>query len=562
MAPPAFAACGLPGAWAHRPSWTVLDTDFQDGQHFLNALRAWQHHPGRPRMLHYVGITAVAPDCTAVHDLPQALAPHWVDLRPGFHRILLEHGQVSLTLCVGDVSAMLGEHVFQTDTLLARAPADKWEVQALARRCKRGTRFWVAAPSAGPMGNEHQSEKVAQLQSAGFQLDPTDIPTTAITGRFDPRWHISTSRTPSHHVQPVPARCAIVGAGITGASVAHALALRGWEVTVFDGQAQAACGASGLPVGLAVPHVSADDNPRSRMSRSGTHLLQQHARHLLLRGQDWEPSGVMERLPEGDSLWHARACWIKPAALVHAWLAHPGIRFVGASRVARLHHTDGLWHVFGPQDVHLGRFEAVVVANAMGCADLLAAVPTDGAAGLALQDKLAALQAVHGTLSQGRFTQEIAGLPAKPVNGDGCFISLDDTTGTQWFAGSTFETDAALAADGALQHAANMERLRHLLQIPGTDLIAALNRAPVSLWSSTRCVTHDRLPLVGPVDAAAGPGLWLSVGMGSRGLSFSALCAELLVARMGAEPLPLEFSLSLSLDANRPRRRPSAPDKH
>jgi tRNA 5-methylaminomethyl-2-thiouridine biosynthesis bifunctional protein len=45
--------------------------------------------------------------------------------------------------------------------------------------------------------------------------------------------------------------------------------------------------------------------------------------------------------------------------------------------------------------------------------------------------------------------------------------------------------------------------------------------------------------------------------MGSRGLSFSALCAELLAARLGAEPLPVEFSLSRSLDVNRVRRKPS-----
>ncbi|MFZ3220859.1 MAG: hypothetical protein WA174_12540, partial [Rhodoferax sp.] len=53
--------------------------------------------------------------------------------------------------------------------------------------------------------------------------------------------------------------------------------------------------------------------------------------------------------------------------------------------------------------------------------------------------------------------------------------------------------------------------------------------------------------------------LWLCVGMGSRGLSFTALCAELLAARLGAEPLPVEFSLSRSLDANRVRRlKPAA----
>jgi tRNA 5-methylaminomethyl-2-thiouridine biosynthesis bifunctional protein len=39
--------------------------------------------------------------------------------------------------------------------------------------------------------------------------------------------------------------------------------------------------------------------------------------------------------------------------------------------------------------------------------------------------------------------------------------------------------------------------------------------------------------------------------MGSRGLSFSVLCAELLAARLGAEPLPVEASLARVLHALR-----------
>jgi tRNA 5-methylaminomethyl-2-thiouridine biosynthesis bifunctional protein len=100
-----------------------------------------------------------------------------------------------------------------------------------------------------------------------------------------------------------------------------------------------------------------------------------------------------------------------------------------------------------------------------------------------------------------------------------------------------------------------MERLRRLLPLEGYDLPDTLDRGPVAQWTSTRCITHDRLPLVGPVETTAGPGLWLCVGMGARGLSLSALCAELLAARLGAEPLPVEFSLSRSLDVNRVRRK-------
>ncbi len=523
-------------------------------------------------MLHYVGIAKVALDFQRLAESfesdndyaegVQALARQIVGLGAGVHRILLSQAQVSLTLCLGDVPALLGEHVFQADTLIARPPADKWEVQALARRCKRGTRFWMPTVRAAHTIAHLALDLPAQLQAAGFVLDPAPDDSNALTGRFDPRWTISTGRTSNSHVQPEPARCAVVGAGIAGASVADAMARRGWQVTVFDRHAQPAGGASGLPVGLAVPNVSMDDSPRSRLSRCGTHLLQQHADRLLLRGQDWDPTGVLERLPDGTTRWHAQACWIKPAPLVRAWLAQPGIRFVGACHIAKIHRTDGLWQLQDQQSQDLGCFETVVVANAMASVDVLSSLHAESGLGTDLLDKLAALQAVHGTLSQGRYAQPIAGLPAVPVNGNGCFIPrIADADGDQWFAGSTFVTDATLAADGAAQHATNMDRLQQLLPMPGFPLVDALNRAPVSLWSSTRCVTHDRLPLVGPVDTASGPGLWLCAGLGSRGLSFAALCAELLVARLAAEPLPLAFNLSRSLDANRVRRRQTATPK-
>jgi tRNA 5-methylaminomethyl-2-thiouridine biosynthesis bifunctional protein len=46
--------------------------------------------------------------------------------------------------------------------------------------------------------------------------------------------------------------------------------------------------------------------------------------------------------------------------------------------------------------------------------------------------------------------------------------------------------------------------------------------------------------------------------MGSRGLSFAALCAELLAARLGGEPLPVPTSLARSLEVGRARRKSSA----
>ena len=70
-------------------------------------------------------------------------------------------------------------------------------------------------------------------------------------------------------------------------------------------------------------------------------------------------------------------------------------------------------------------------------------------------------------------------------------------------------------------------------------------------WAGVRCAYRDHLPVVGPLDAEQWPGLWLCTAFGSRGLSYSALCAELLAAWLHGEPLPLESRLAQSLRASR-----------
>ena len=566
--------CGLPEAWANRPAWTVLDTEFHAGKRFLETWLAWQNDPLRPRILHYVGVVAkeafaasfsiqshlTSTHATDLHRLNQELSAHCGKLEPGFHRITLERGAVSLTLCIGEEETMLGEHVFQANTLYALAPDTKWKAQLLARRCKRSARFCLSVPPTGAMSTSTEPQLATLLRGAGFQLDDRSINPTIWSGRFDPPWEIPTSRNPARQEAPAAARCAVIGAGVAGASIAYALALRGWQVTVFDQEATPAGAASGLPAGLAVPHVSADDSPRSRITRNGIFLLTQHANRLLESGQDWSQSGVLERRPDGTTLWHPQAAWVKPHRLVQAWLTQAGISFAGNTKIATLRRSDGLWSLCDVQGQTVGPFEVVVVASAMGCAAMLknsvAHVRPEYLPGSDLADKLTALQAIHGTLSHGTYAEVIPNLPATPVNGNGCFIPhVPDVAGERWCAGSTFEPDALTAADSWAQHASNMQRLEHLLPGVGRELAETLDRGPASQWSATRCVTHDRLPLVGPVGHDLDSGLWLCVGMGSRGLSFSALCAELLVARLCAEPLPIEFSLSRSLDANRVRHK-------
>jgi tRNA 5-methylaminomethyl-2-thiouridine biosynthesis bifunctional protein len=100
-------------------------------------------------------------------------------------------------------------------------------------------------------------------------------------------------------------------------------------------------------------------------------------------------------------------------------------------------------------------------------------------------------------------------------------------------------------------HYSNFERLQILSPVLANHLKPQFEGQHVRDWINTRCVTVDRLPVVGALGDAQETGLWVCAGMGSRGLSFSVLCAELLAAQWSGEPLPIEFNLAQSFNARR-----------
>ncbi|MDP1655977.1 MAG: FAD-dependent 5-carboxymethylaminomethyl-2-thiouridine(34) oxidoreductase MnmC [Hylemonella sp.] len=580
---------GLPQAWASQPTWRILDTHF-DLPRFLAIWHAWQADALRPRLLHMVALTPQPPDLSELQaaqasseqpQFVQELAGQWHGLLPGFHRLLLAQGQLALTLCVGELQPLLREQHFQADTVLldADAPWDRWSAKALARCCRRGTALVWVGSSPGP--NPTWRDVLGQ-NGFVFQDDQA---------QYAPPWELKSSREPLRTQAAAPATCAVIGAGLAGASVAAALARRGWQVQVFDTAAMPATGASGLPAGLVVPHVSADDSPRSRLSRAGVRLMLQEARRLLPEGVDWALSGVLEQrldgragLPEHwpaagreisrparpfdgatwhegtvavPALWHAQAAWIKPARLVQAWLAQPGVQFCGNAKVSALRKSgtssDATWQLLDRDGQLLGSANQVVLANASDAPRLLDSLRAE----LSELSQLPPVHEMRGVLSAGlRHAGDEAALPPFPVNGLGALIpSVPTEDGLAWYAGATYEAAHQPPAIAAEHHSSNLAKLRTLLPAAARTLAPAFAPEAARGWGGTRCVSADRLPLVGPLEDGAQPTLWINAAMGSRGLSFSLLCAELLAARLGAEPWPVEASLAHVLHA---RRRPAS----
>jgi tRNA 5-methylaminomethyl-2-thiouridine biosynthesis bifunctional protein len=215
----------------------------------------------------------------------------------------------------------------------------------------------------------------------------------------------------------------------------------------------------------------------------------------------------------------------------------------------------------------VAKAEVVIFANAYAARDLLSSEAMAPHRASTLTLTLSDLQAVHGTASLGHMPSTPDLLKdAVPHNGHGCFIpGIPAPYNLRWWlAGSSFEPDEAPSAESLRTHqlaplkdqsAGNLQRLRGLLPEVAAALAPQFHGDAALHWSGTRCVTHDRLPLAGPVDKEGRNGLWMHVGMGARGLTFSALGAELIAARICQEPWPVETSLARSIDSQRLRKR-------
>ncbi|GAB4399211.1 MAG: bifunctional tRNA (5-methylaminomethyl-2-thiouridine)(34)-methyltransferase MnmD/FAD-dependent 5-carboxymethylaminomethyl-2-thiouridine(34) oxidoreductase MnmC [Rhodoferax sp.] len=503
-------------------------------------------------------------------------------LTSGFQHLTLWPDRLELTLCVGPTLPLLREQRFLADTLwvdsafVARLTqtetASPWIAKAMAACSgENAVLHWLDDTPSDALLSPWQT----LMRGVGFLPDPEH----PLTWRHHP---FASRRTKIDLTPPVPrpGHCAVVGAGLAGAAVAAALAHRGWQVTVIDCAEQPASAASGLPAGLVVPHISRDDCPLSRLSRIGVRMMLHQASQLLRHGVDWALSGVLERrigatpaLPRhdevgladwfeeagpelsalwGEGVWHHRGAWIRPSALVHAWLKTSGVSFFGGLRVKGLvRNANGIWQLQDGSGHTVLSAERVVLANAANAWPL--AQSAQGVHPAEQRVSLPPMQVMRGLLSHAPLQHTPAARwPEFPVNGAGSLIPGVTVQGEpSWLMGSTYQPACDCERSDVENHGLNHARLRALLPDLAEALQPCFAGPMVRAWKNQRCIPRNRLPVIGPAHASNDLGLWLCAGMGSRGLSFSVLCAQWLAARWMGEPWPVPGSMGRQLDSRR-----------
>lgn len=369
-----------------------------------------------------------------------------------------------------------------------------------------------------------------------------------------------------------PPSVIVVGAGLAGAALAHALAARQWQVLIVDEADGPAARASGLPVGMLSPHQTRSPTPMSRLTELGVAQMRQVLPRLLPQGAGWQDTEI-------DNLGHAAGRWpaamIRPAALVRAWLdaatATGCCRTHWSCRVRRIARAGGRWVAFDAQDQAIAEADHVVIAAAWGSVGLLA--------GLGFDPLTLPLRPVKGQLSYGPW--EGPPLAERPRRDSGVYIPLyEDATAPTgmpsrlWAMGSTYDRGRTDTTVEPAAHERNLHSLQALAPDAAAHMARAMAEGSLQGWSDIRCASLDRLPLLGTLPdlpalraqlEAAGhrrgrvpmeesprlPGLHVFTALGSRGLSLASAGAGWLAQHLETGAMPLPPDLVRAIDPAR-----------
>ena len=596
--------CGLldsPALWAGRDTFTILEAGFGLGVNFLATWAAWRADPQRCARLDYVGLELhpVRAEDLLAHAPPELqplaarLATQWPPPVRGLHVIPLEAG-VQLLLALGDAAELAPRLRLAADALYldgfapSRNPA-LWTPElfrALARLTRPGAR-------AASYTVAHAVQK--GLSQAGFEINLQPGwggKQQRLQATFNPIWKRTRHTLPAPWPAALPRHAVVVGAGISGAACAQALARAGWQVEVLEAGARPAGSGSALPAGLAHLQPSADDNLLSRLTRAGMAALRRalppDATHLAHFGparltpadpaeaqrmQDWRRS---LRLPPDVAQWTERGWQVDSAVLANqavcaVWLSDPRIRLRCGVQAARLEHDGTAWTVLDAARQALARAPQIVLASALQTPQLLAASglipspdwlplhPLRGQAQVLPAHLWPALQTQTQPWMGRSYHLRLPDAAARLLTGP-------DSADLDWrLIGATFEDEhAPLSPDQAwAQNRAGLSALTPTPPLP--EHTAALRH-----FSGVRAASADRLPYAGPCAdlaplladprRAAGkqlhelprlPGLAVCAGFGSRGLTLAPLLAEFLVATLEGTPLPIETDLADAIDPAR-----------
>ena len=602
---PAASAVWLAGLWNKRDRFVVLDDCFDGGRRFQTLLQAWRSDPDRCAQLHVITASLDIAGGLSRTTGADEIASVWPPITSNLHRLAFEGGRVQWLLVPLPGTVALRELVAEIDAFACTASdtvdghAARRHAKALARVAATDAQLYFSAGAGSiPVGDT----MCHALRSAGFA--PLDDRCTAEpSGSRLERWHYAPRFQPRHAPSRLgvgarsPRPALIVGAGLAGCAMAWALAEQGRASIVFERHLAPAMEASGNPGGLFHGIVNPQDGAHARFNRAAAleaqravaialtqHGVQGSDQGLLRleHGSDdaaWRemqatlarmglPARYVQALSAreasahagltlpGCAWWYPGGGWVQPGGLARSFLERAGDRssMRAGCAVQSLTQDAGLWQLRDGCGAILAESDVVVLANAGDALRLLRPwTPTSQSDAWPLLQVRGQISTLPSAALGGR------DLPRVPITGAGYL--LPDVDGLAIFGATSQVGDD----DPTVRHSDHQHNLDQLSRLAGIAPI--IDSAALGGRTGWRWTTDDRLPVLGgvpdfacaartqrmdqPAQVPRLHGLYACTALGSRGITWSALAAQVVAASIARAPIPIEASLLDSVDAAR-----------
>ncbi|MEZ0315834.1 MAG: bifunctional tRNA (5-methylaminomethyl-2-thiouridine)(34)-methyltransferase MnmD/FAD-dependent 5-carboxymethylaminomethyl-2-thiouridine(34) oxidoreductase MnmC [Methylophilaceae bacterium] len=573
-------------------SFTIAETGFGTGLNFLCAWQLWNETAPAKARLHFVSTEryplsladlasalALWPELIA---LSQQLLATYSHLVNGWHRLVFDDGRVTLTLLIGDANDTLPQ---------LKARVDAWFLDGFAP--SKNPDMWQPSLFSNMAALSHPETTFATFTSAGVVkrgLEVAGFAVTKIAGFGRKREMLcgvyqGISQNISSSISGTKSPHAIViGAGIAGCASSHALAQRGWQVTLIERHDDIAQEASGNPSGVIYPRLTGSDAALGRLALSGYLHILRLLKQLGLEKTVYSACGVLQlafnsreltrlqaikqqALPvdvvehvtatqaseiagielSHEGLYFPEAGWINPPVLCSSLSRHSNISIKTSTEALRLERKGDGWQVWDKNGL-VAEAPIVILASANDTMQFQ-------------QSAHCELEPVRGQITFLPETAESRQLKTV-VCTEGYISPASNGVHT---LGATFSPNDLSLEVRAADHQTNLQMLKKLA--PGIYREAASEGLGGRV--ALRCTTPDYLPMAGPlldsaaikanpprynIDPATLPwldGLYINTGHGSKGLINAPLCAELLASAICGEPSPVDSKLLAALDPNR-----------
>lgn len=405
--------------------------------------------------------------------------------------------------------------------------------------------------------------------------------------------HVSTAPAPwFRRADPAPdGPVAILGGGIAGAAMAHALRRAGREAVILEAGPALAREGSGNPSALMKPRLTPDDHPYGRFHRDA--WLHAVALYDSLDAPVWRDGrGVLSAARDDAELAGQEAL-----VAVLGW-PEDALRVVGAAEAERLTGCPtprgGLWYgragCLHPQTLCPALAAGVEVRTGVRVGSF---APAGDAWVLRDSDGGVILEAAAVVLAAGAALPELwpeAAWPLGKSRGQITLLAAADAGPTRAVSFGGYLTAPFPADDGRRVHAlgatydrwrqrpedwrpvreADHDRNLDLLRTHLPALAARLDAAPLGGRAGLRCTIPDHMPLAGPVHdrpaflaafadlhhgrrreayppAPHHRGLFVLGALGSRGFQTAPLAAEVVAAEITGAPCPLDPDVAAAL---------------